>query len=77
MFTSQGLGNLWLLGVVTFGIFAIPSIEAAGLGALIAKVSEKIWSSSGLNIYLSSACGLPFLVCLSLTESPQRFTAYI
>jgi hypothetical protein len=42
MFASQGLGNLYLLGVVAFGIFAIPSIVAAGLGALIAKLNAKM-----------------------------------
>ena len=42
LFASQGFGNLWPLGMVAFGIFAIPSIGAAGLGALIAKLNGKM-----------------------------------
>jgi hypothetical protein len=33
MFASQELGNLWPLGLVAFGIFAIPLIIAARTGA--------------------------------------------
>ena len=42
MFASQGFGNLWPLGMVAFGLFSIPSIVAAGLGALIAKLTGKM-----------------------------------
>jgi hypothetical protein len=42
MFASQGVGNFWPLGMVAFGLFAIPLIVAAGLGALIAKLSGKL-----------------------------------
>jgi hypothetical protein len=42
MFASQGVGNFWPLGIVAFGLFAIPSIVAGGLGALIAKLSGKM-----------------------------------
>ncbi|MBI3806686.1 MAG: hypothetical protein HY281_04100 [Nitrospirae bacterium] len=42
MFASQGFGNLWPLGMVAFGIFAIPLIMAAGLGAWIAKLNGKM-----------------------------------
>jgi hypothetical protein len=42
MFASQGIGNLWPLGVVAFGLFSIPSIVAAGLGAWLAKLHGKM-----------------------------------
>lgn len=37
LFGTQGLGNLWLLGLVMFGIYAVPSIVTARLGAVVAK----------------------------------------
>lgn len=37
LFAVQGLGNLWVLGIVMFGIYAVPSIVAARLGAAIAN----------------------------------------
>jgi len=37
MFTAQGFGNLWPLGMVAFGIFSIPSLITAKVGAAIAK----------------------------------------
>jgi hypothetical protein len=33
MFGTQGFGNLWPLGLVAFGVLAIPSIIAARIGA--------------------------------------------
>lgn len=36
LFTTQGFGNLWPLGLVTFGIFAVPSIVTARVGAAVA-----------------------------------------
>lgn len=35
MFATQGLGNLWPLGLIVSGIFAVPPILAARLGAFI------------------------------------------
>ncbi|WHZ24405.1 MAG: hypothetical protein OJF47_003517 [Nitrospira sp.] len=37
LFAAQGLGNLWVLGLVMFGIYAVPSIVAARLGAAVAN----------------------------------------
>ena len=37
MFSGQELGNLWPLGLVTFGIFSIPLMIAAGVGAGLSK----------------------------------------
>jgi hypothetical protein len=37
MLLSQGPGNLLPLGVVVFGVFSVPSIIAAWIGAFIAK----------------------------------------
>ncbi|MDN5941958.1 MAG: hypothetical protein L0H94_08765 [Nitrospira sp.] len=42
MFATQGFGNLWPLGMVAFGLFAIPLIAASGLGALIARRNGKM-----------------------------------
>lgn len=35
MFATQGLGNLWPLGLIVSGIFAVPPILAARFGAFI------------------------------------------
>jgi hypothetical protein len=35
MFATQGFGNLWPLGLIVSGIFAVPPILAARLGAFI------------------------------------------
>lgn len=37
LFTAQGLGNLWPLTLVAFGMYAIPSILAARFGAFVKK----------------------------------------
>ncbi len=37
MFGTQGFGNLWPLGLVAFGIFALPLVLTARLGAAISK----------------------------------------
>jgi hypothetical protein len=37
MFASQNPGNLWPLGLVAFGIFAVPLIVTARIGAALSK----------------------------------------
>jgi len=37
LFSTQGIGNLWPLGLVVFGIFALPLMLTARLGAGLSK----------------------------------------
>ena len=42
MFTTQGLGNLWPLGMVAFLVLAIPSILTAWFGAFLRKRARHV-----------------------------------
>lgn len=42
MFTTQGFGNLWPIGMVAFVVFAIPSVVTAWLGAFVGKKALRV-----------------------------------
>jgi len=42
MFTTQGFGNLWPLGMVAFLVLAIPSILSAWFGAFLRKRARHV-----------------------------------
>jgi hypothetical protein len=41
MFATQGLGNLWPLGLIAGGIFAMPPVLAARFGAFIRRCTTR------------------------------------
>jgi len=46
MFATQGLGNLWPLGLIVNGVLAVPPILTARLGAFVRTRNSKSGSSS-------------------------------